>query len=175
MRQETNQRFEAVDRRFEALQKEIRDGFTLQREAIQDLKIMVDTVGARWGEETEEVLRQTLKKFLLEKMEVKEIKEWRGKDKEGFVFESPSEIQIDLLLKNKKHYLVELKSSAGSGDVFLLLRKAKFYEKQTGIKPEMIFVAVRMREEGKRLCKRLKVRLISYGERKVKSSYLKRK
>jgi hypothetical protein len=185
-REETNRRFEAMDRRFEAmdrrfeaLQKDMRDGFALQGKAIQDLQVAVGNLeatvhtlgvtigalGARWGKEAEETLRQTLKKFLLERMEVKEVKEWRGYDKEGIVFDHPGEIQIDLLLKNKKHYLVELKSSAGCGDVYLLLRKAKFYEQETGVKPELIFVAVQMREEGKKLCQELKVRLISYGEK----------
>jgi hypothetical protein len=159
--------------------QEMREGFAFQGKAIQDLKVSVGNLeatihtlgvtigalGARWGKEAEETLRQTLKKFLLERMEVKEVKEWRGYDKEGIVFDHPGEIQIDLLLKNKKHYLVELKSSAGCGDVYLLLRKAKFYEQETGVKPELIFVAVQMREEGKKLCQELKVRLISYGEK----------
>jgi hypothetical protein len=177
--EETNRRFEAMDRRFEALQKEMREGFASQGKAIQDLKISVGNLeatvhtlgvtigalGARWGKEAEETLRRTLKKFLLEKMEVKEIKEWRSYDKKGTVFAHPSEIQIDLLLKDKKHYLVEVKSSASAGDVYLLLRKAKFYEQETGIKPELVFIAVQMREEGRKLCQELKVKLISYGEK----------
>jgi hypothetical protein len=175
---ETNRRFEAMDRRFEALQKDMRDGFALQGKAIQDLQVAVGNLeatvhtlgvtigalGARWGKEAEETLRQTLKKFLLEKMEVKEVKEWRGYDKEGIVFEHPSEIQIDLLLKDKKHYLVELKSSATAGDVYLLFRKGKFYEQETGVRPKLIFVTVIMREEGEKLCQKLKVELISYGK-----------
>ncbi|MBU1752949.1 hypothetical protein KKG56_03695, partial [bacterium] len=106
----------------------------------------------------------TLKELLLKNLNVTEVKEWRVQDKDGVVFGYSCEIQGDLLIKNGEDYLIEIKSSAGSNDVSILNRKAKFYEQLTGIFPKTIFVAVNMNEEGKKSCQSLDVQLITYDE-----------
>ena len=179
-REETNRRFEAMDRRFESLVSEMHKGFDLQSKATRDLEvkvdkgfelqskatrdvgIKVDTVGARWGIFAESTIRNTLKELLLKNLKVTEVKEWKVQDKDGFVFGYPQEIQGDLLIKDGEDYLVEIKSSAGSGDVTILHRKAKLYKQITGVLPKMIFVAVDMKEEGKKSCQELNVQLITY-------------
>ncbi|MEW6686181.1 MAG: DUF3782 domain-containing protein [Candidatus Edwardsbacteria bacterium] len=179
-----DKRFEAVDKRFETLVQEmhtgfelhakaIRDletkvdtGFALQSKATRDLGIKIDTVGTRWGVFAESTLRNTLRELLLKSFKVKEVKEWKTQDKDGFVFGYPHEVQIDLLLKNEEHYLVEIKSSAGSGDVILFSRKAKFYTDTTGISPKLIFVAVDINDEGRRSCQELNIQLITYEDLK---------
>ncbi|MFH1861086.1 MAG: DUF3782 domain-containing protein [bacterium] len=188
---ETNRRFEAMDRRFEEsdrrfdslvqemhngfelqskatrdLETKVDRGFELQSKATRDLGIKIDTVGARWGIFAEATIRNTLKELLLKNLDATEVKEWRIHDKDGFVFGYPQEIQTDLLIKNGQDYLIEIKSSAGSSDVSILHRKAKLYERITGIFPKTIFVAVDMKEEGKKSCKELNIQVITYEEMK---------
>ncbi|MFH1954840.1 MAG: DUF3782 domain-containing protein [Pseudomonadota bacterium] len=141
-------------------------GFQLQSKVTKDLGIKVDTVGARWGIFAESTIRNTLRELLLKDFKVKEVKEWKAQDKDGFVFGYPQEIQVDLLLKNKEDYVVEIKSSAGSGDVTLLHRKAKLYTQITGTSPKMIFVAVNMNKEGRKSCQKLNIELITYDDLK---------
>jgi len=152
-----DRRFEAVDRRFEELIKEMHRGF-------RDLTIKIDTLGARWGIFAEETLRNTLQELLLKDLKPKEVKELRINDKEGYVFGYPSEVQIDLLIKNKEHWLVEISSSAGSSDVTILSRKANLYELKTKNKPKPIFVCINMTDEGKDACKQLGIQLITYDK-----------
>lgn len=147
-----DRRFEAMDHKFESLVQEMHKGFELQSKATRDLGIKVDTVGARWGVFAESTIRNTLKELLLKNLNVTEVKEWKAPDKDGFVFGYPQEIQGDLLIKNGENYLVEIKSSASSGDVTILHRKGKLYEQITSTSPKLIFVAMNMKEEGKKSC-----------------------
>ncbi|MEW6609195.1 MAG: DUF3782 domain-containing protein [bacterium] len=162
--EETNKRFEAIDRRFEELIKEMHYGFELQSKATRDLKITVDTIGARWGICAEKTLRNTLKELLLKNLKVTEVKELKIKDKDGYVFGYPEEVQIDLLIKDGEDYLVEISSSAGSSDVTILSRKAKLYERETNKKAKPVFVCVDMKDKGKDACKELGIQLITYEE-----------
>ncbi|MEW5766978.1 MAG: DUF3782 domain-containing protein [bacterium] len=157
-------RFEEMDRRFESLVQEMHRGFELQSKEIKDLGIKVDTVGARWGILAESTIRNTLKELLLKNLKVTEVKEWKVQDRDGFVFGYPQEIQGDILVKDEEDYLVEIKSSAGSGDATILHRKGKLYEQITGVLPKMIFVAVNMKDEGRKSCQELNIQLITYED-----------
>ncbi|MEW6605821.1 MAG: DUF3782 domain-containing protein [bacterium] len=164
MREETNRRFEDSERRFEAFMKEMHEFRKETRQVIQDVSIKIDTVGARWGIFTEKTLRNTLKELLLKNLKITEIRELKIEDEKGYVFGYPQEVQIDLLIKDGEDYLVEISSSAGSGDVTTLSRKAKLYEAKTSKKPKPVFVCVNMRDEGKDACKKLGIQLITYDE-----------
>jgi len=164
-----------LETKVDNLETKVDNGFELQSKATKDLEtkvdnglkaigIKIDTVGSRWELFAEATIRNTLKELLLKNLDVTEVKEWRVQDKDGVVFGYSCEIQGDLLIKNGENYLVEIKSSAGSNDVSILNRKAKFYEQLTGVMPKTIFVAVNMNEEGKKSCQALNVQLISYDE-----------
>jgi len=157
-----NKGFDLQSKATRDLEVKVDKGFELQSKATRDVGIKVDTVGARWGIFAESTIRNTLKELLLKNLKVTEVKEWKVQDKDGFVFGYPQEIQGDLLIKDGEDYLVEIKSSAGSGDVTILHRKAKLYKQITGVLPKMIFVAVDMKEEGKKSCQELNVQLITY-------------
>ncbi|MEW6095716.1 MAG: DUF3782 domain-containing protein, partial [bacterium] len=178
MREETNRRFEAMDRRFEASERRfeaserrfeafMKEMHAFRKEthqAIQDVSIKIDTVGARWGIFTEKTLRNTLKELLIKNLKISEVRELKIEDEKGYVFGYPHEVQIDLLIKDGEDYLVEISSSAGSSDVTILSRKAKLYETKTSKKPKPVFVCVNMRDEGKDACKELGIQLITYEE-----------
>ncbi|MEO0270640.1 MAG: hypothetical protein ABIM98_04245 [candidate division WOR-3 bacterium] len=60
---------------------------------------------------------------------------------------------MDLVIKDDKHYLIEIKSSVSDGDVLKFKRIGEFYEKKTGVKPELFIVSPYIREEAKEKCK----------------------
>ena len=151
-REETSKRFEAVDKRFEELIKEMNKGFELLRNAIT-------AVGARWGIYSEEAFREGMKDILEELgFPYYEIKKWETFDEEGFVYGYPSSIEVDLLIKDKKHYLIEIKSSVSSGDVLEFKKIGELYEKKTNIKPELIIISPHIREEAKEKCNIFKIK-----------------
>ncbi|MEO0240728.1 MAG: DUF3782 domain-containing protein [candidate division WOR-3 bacterium] len=145
LREDMNRRFEEVDKRFEILTKEMRDGFKLLRDAIT-------AVGARWGIFAEEAFREGMEGILKE-LGFYDVKKWEDYDKDGMVFGYPSTVEVDLVIKDDKHYLIEVKSSVSDGDVLKLKKVGEFYEKKTGVKPELVIVSPYIKEEAKEKCK----------------------
>ncbi len=143
--EEVNRRFEEVNNRFEILTKEMRDGFKLLRDAIT-------AVGARWGIFAEEAFREGMEGILKE-LGFYDVKKWEDYDKDGMVFGYPSTVEVDLVIKDDKHYLIEVKSSVSDGDVLKLKKIGEFYEKKTGVKPELVIVSPYIKEEAKEKCK----------------------
>jgi hypothetical protein len=55
-------------------------------------------------------------------------------DDEGYVFLEPSQIEIDIIIKDGRKTAVEIKSSVSEGDVITFERKVKLYEKKFNVK-----------------------------------------
>ncbi len=184
-RKEAQQRFEASDKRFEEMHKEMLLRFggvdkrldtvdkrldtvdkqlEIQHKETRKLGMSIRTIGSRWGKETEVTIRKTLQELLLKKIEAKEVSEWKIKDKEGKVGAPNSQIQMDLLIRNGQHFLVEIKSSADEAHVDRLYKIGELYAEKVGIVPKLLFVAVTMEEEGVNLCQKLGIQLITYDE-----------
>jgi len=150
--EEINKRFEAIDKRFEELIKEMNKGFESLRNALTVL-------GARWGIFAEEAFREGMKGILEEiGFSYYEIKKWEAFDEEGFVYGYPSNIEVDLVIKDNKHYLIEIKSSVSTGDVFEFKKIGEFYEKKTNVKPELIIISPYIKEEAKEKCNVFKIK-----------------
>jgi hypothetical protein len=175
--EEINKRFEAVDKRFEEmdrrfeslvnelkahkeetakrfeeLTKEMNKGFELLRNAITAL-------GARWGIFAEEAFREGMK-GVIENLGFPsyEIKKWKTFDEEGYVFGYPHEVEVDIVIKDDKHFLIEIKSSVSDADVLKFKKIGELYEKKTGVKPQLIIISPYIREEGKKECEFLGIK-----------------
>ncbi|HAZ31568.1 MAG TPA: hypothetical protein DCY61_02535 [Dehalococcoidia bacterium] len=53
-------------------------------------------------------------------------------DHDGKVFDRPDQVELDLVIRNDKLMLLEIKSSVSKGDVALFNRKTGFYEEREG-------------------------------------------
>ena len=135
--------------------------FELVKE-IKELSDRVSALGARWGIIAEEVFTESLRRFLREYFKVAKIDVWEYYDEKGFVYGHPSVIEVDLVIKDRIHYLVEVKSSASKGDVSEIYRIGILYEKKTGIKPQLIIVTCFIDEKAKKLAEKLGVKVITY-------------
>jgi len=96
----------------------------------KDFHIHITALGSRWGLKTEASFRNGMREILKEigyKVERFEVK-----DEEGVVFGYPEQIELDVIIRNDKVILVEIKSAVGRSDVYLFLKKCNFYEKHTG-------------------------------------------
>ena len=128
------------------------------REDFSAMNRKLDALGARWGIMSEAAFRETLKGILEKDFKAK-VEKWVYNDEEGFVFGYPSIVDIDLVIKDGKIILVEVKSHIGENDVAILYRKAKFYEKVTGKKPdEIIASSPYIDESAKKVCEKLGIR-----------------
>ncbi len=89
-------------------------------------------IGARWGLMAEGTFRAGLKTIIEDLGYVVENVVFF--DDEGYVFLEPSQIEIDIIIKDGRKTAVEIKSSVSEGDVITFERKVRLYEKKSNIK-----------------------------------------
>jgi hypothetical protein len=114
-------------------------------------------LGARWGVESEEAFREAMRGILEEILGTAEVGKWVYFDEGGEVFGRPARVEVDLLVRDDAHILVELKASASEGDVAKLWRVGNLYAKVTGVKPRLVLVSPFVEERALELAKELGV------------------
>jgi hypothetical protein len=137
LREDSNRRFEAIDRRFEeqaaearAHREEVNRQFeevnqridnetqTLRQEMNEGFKAVqksIDKLGGRWGIRTESVFRQTIATLLEKSYDAKVEMRWIDGE------------QFDVVIANGEHILVEITASADAKVVKTLERKRRIY------------------------------------------------
>jgi hypothetical protein len=144
--------FKRHDEELVKLREDMNRGFELVERHISAL-------GARWGIMAEDAFRNSLK-GLLEKSFKVSIERWRDFDGEGFVYEHPSLVEMDVAVQDQEIILIEVTSHARKSDVTLFKKKATFYEKKTGRKPSrLIIVTPYADEEALELSEKLQIEL----------------
>jgi hypothetical protein len=108
----------------------------------------------------DESLRESMKCVIEEVFGVAKVEKWVYNDAEGFVYGVPSVIEVDLLIRDKEHILLEVKSRVGRGDVYELSRVGKLYEKITGTKPRLVIIGGFMDKDVNDLAEKLGVEII---------------
>ncbi|MFN4046634.1 MAG: hypothetical protein ACK4H7_04770, partial [Acidilobaceae archaeon] len=59
----------------------------------------------------------------------------------------PSDVEIDLAVRNEKVILIEIKSSVSADNILSFVRKAQLYERKTGVKPSRLIVVTPYADE----------------------------
>ena len=114
LREDMNRGFELIERRISAL-------------------------GARWGLQTEEAFREGLRGILEREFGVK-VERWVERDKEGIVYDHPSDVELDIAVKDGKTILIEVSSHVKASDIPIFRRKAEFYGKITGVRADRLVI-----------------------------------
>ena len=145
LREDMNRGFERHDRILEKHWSELqrlREDLNKLREdmnrGFQLLRRHIDALGARWGMISEEAFREGLR-GILEELGLK-VERWIHFDGEGMVFGYPSQIEINVAIKDGRIILVELSSHVRASDVYIFKRKAEFYEKVAKRKPDRLLM-----------------------------------
>ena len=147
LRDDFNKRLEEHSREIKNLWTEIKNlredmqkGFEYVRKDIYQLHRLVTVVGGRWGIKAEKAFRDAMIDLVKDAVGA-EVERITLYDEEGIVYGEPSNIEIDLAIRDKKHILVEIKSRIRKSDVTELLKIAEVYTKKTNIVPELVIVA----------------------------------
>ena len=119
--------------------------------ALRELTIRIDALGARWGILSEEAFRKGLEGVIKSLLGDVKIEKWKYYDEKGEVFGYPSIIDLDVVIKDDQHILIEIKSNISRGDVYEFYKIGKFYEKITGKKPRLIIISPYVDEKAKSL------------------------
>jgi len=131
------------------LREDMNEGFRLLRRHI-------DALGARWGLMAEEAFRKGLR-GLVERLFEGKVERWSYHDDEGFVFGHPSTVEADLIVRDREHILIEVKSSVSRGDIYELWRIGKLYERVIGVKPRLAVISPYIDETAKKAAVRLEI------------------
>jgi hypothetical protein len=91
-------------------------------------------LGARWGLQSEEAFRQGMRSILQEVGFTTE--RFLEYDAVGNVFGHPEQIELDIIAKNGKVIVVEIKSALDRAHVYIFARKVEFYIQRTGRKAD---------------------------------------
>ena len=126
---------------------------------IEDLAKSIQALGMRWGLVSEEAFRRGMYGIVEKILGVGRVERWTYVDREGFVYGYPSLIDVDLVIKDSEHILVEIKASVSAGDVLEFKRIGELYEKVTGKKPKLVIVTLYAHEKAKEVARVLEVEI----------------
>jgi hypothetical protein len=87
-------------------------------------------LGARWGMQTEEAFRQGMRVILQEVGFTTE--RFLDYDAAGEVFGHPDQVELDVVIRDGKVMVIEIKSALDQGNTYLFDRKVAFYTRKTG-------------------------------------------
>jgi hypothetical protein len=146
--EENNKRWEEAYRRFEAIEEELRrlreDHNRLREDfnkAYADLGRRLDALGARWGIMSEEAFREGMRRVVERVLGVAKVGRWVYYDTSGEVYGTPSVVEVDVVIRDSEHILIEVKSSISRGDVYEFWRISQLYRKVTGATPRLVMVS----------------------------------
>jgi len=148
---EQGQRIEEQGRRLDEHTQVLRE----QSAALAALQRQVMGLGARWGLMNEEAFRSGVRALFADQPQVR-VEQWRYRDDAGQLLGYPSDIELDAIIRDGLHVLVEIKSAVSACDVVGFARKADLYAEVTGCKPQRRliispYIDARAREAAKRL------------------------
>jgi hypothetical protein len=162
--EENNKRWEEAYKRFEAIENELkrlREDFntfsTRIERRMNSFERKLIALGRRLGVESEEAFRDAMEGIIEELFGVGEVRRWVYYDEKGEVLGHPSVIEVDLLIRDKVHILVEVKASTSDADISKLWKIGKLYERVVGVKPRLVMVTPFIDERGLKTAKELGV------------------
>ena len=147
---------EKHDRKFNEIMKRLEE----HDKRLEELSIGLRALGARWGIMAEESFRNAMK-GIVEKYFDGKISKWEYYDSEGIVYGYPSMVEVDIVIKDKVHILVEIKSSVHRGDVIELYRIAELYNREVGVKPRIAIVSPYIDSDAVKLSEKLGIETYS--------------
>jgi len=166
---EYDKRFETLerkllehDKRFEVIEKQLLEHGSAIKElvsAVTKLASQITSLGNRYGVFTEEALRDAMKYVVEDLLKSGRVVRWIYYDSSGVVYGRPSVVEVDLVIRDGEHVLVEFKASADRGDVAELYRIGQLYERVKGVKPRLVLVSPAIRRRARELAKELGVEL----------------
>ena len=126
-----DRRFEAVDHRFEAIDRRFEELIGAMNRGFLTLKVAIDSLGSRSGIRLEKTILKLLQKTLEQRgIDINTIEWIELIDDEGEVFTKNYRTDVDVLIKNGFHFLMEVKYKADNRDIYHFLKVAELYAKK---------------------------------------------
>ncbi len=111
----------------------------LESEMIETRRV-VTVIAHRFGVLSEAGLREALKYVVQEVLGAATVERKVFRDDEGIVYGHSTNVEIDVVVRDREHILVEVKSRVSRGDLAELYRIGQVYEKKYGVKPRLLMI-----------------------------------
>jgi len=76
-----------------------------------------------------------------------------------FVYGYPTTVEVDVVIRDKEHILIEIKSRVSKGDIAEIFKIGKLYEKVEKVKPKLVIIGGFIDEDVYDLAKNLSVEI----------------
>ncbi|MGC8970517.1 MAG: DUF3782 domain-containing protein, partial [Conexivisphaera sp.] len=126
--------------KLEERQNRLEERFAKLEEQFLDLRRLVMVVAHRFGAISEGAFREGMKYVVQEVLGSAKVSRLTMRDEEGIVYGHPSEVEVDVLVRNGEHVLVEVKSRISRSDVAELAKIGELYSRRTGVMPKMLII-----------------------------------
>ncbi len=133
-------RLEERQQRLEERQQRLEERMLEVLTELRELRRVVTVIAHRFGILSESAFREAMKHVVEEVLGVARVEKWSYRDEEGFVYGYPAIIDVDVVIRDNVHILIEVKSRVSRSDVAELYRIGKLYEKVKGVKPELVII-----------------------------------
>jgi len=136
-------RMEEHDRRFDEILATLREHsmrFEEHSKLFDALDLKLQALGSRGGIFSEQAFREGIKN-VVEQYFGGEVGRWITDDEEGTVFGHPSKVEVDLIIKDGEHILIEIKSSIHKSSVSQLWREGRLYAEKKGVTPKLAIIS----------------------------------
>jgi len=121
-----------------ATKEELRAVETSLREEMRRLWLALNALGARWGVFSEDAFRSGVRELLKDAGYT--VDRWVYYDDKGYVYGYPSEVELDIVIKDGRTLAVEITSALKRGDLQQIRRKVELFSTVTGRRIDAVYV-----------------------------------
>jgi hypothetical protein len=108
------------------------------REDMRRLWLALNALGARWGVFSEDAFRSGVRELLRDAGYA--VERWIYYDDRGYVYGYPSEVELDIIIKDGRTLAVEITSALRRGDLQQIKRKVELFSANTGRRVDAVYV-----------------------------------
>jgi len=161
--QKLEERFARLEEEFKRLaerQQRLEERFARIEEEMRETRRVVTVIAHRFGVLSEEAFREAMRYVVEEVFGAAEVGKWVYRDEEGYVYGYPANVEVDLLVRDGEHILLEVKSRVSKADVSELYRIGRLYERIEKHSPRLVIIGGFVDDEAKALAKKLGVEVV---------------
>jgi hypothetical protein len=121
-----------------SLREDMRKVEASLREEMRRLWLALNALGARWGVFSEDAFRSGVRELLKDAGYT--VDRWVYYDDKGYVYGYPSEVELDIVIKDGRTLAVEITSALKRGDLQQIRRKVELFSTVTGRRIDAVYV-----------------------------------
>jgi hypothetical protein len=111
---------------------------TSLREDLRRVELALNALGARWGVLNEDAFRGGVRELLRDAGYT--VDRWVHYDDRGYVYGYPSEVELDVVVRDGGTFAVEITSALRRGDLQQIKRKVELFSAVTGRRVDAVYV-----------------------------------